>query len=307
MGIVVYKGDSKPKDSWIRYFKTRIMDKNQNNLIAVVGATGSGKTYAALSIGEKLAKALDKDFSCKNVVFTLHELMALINSGKLKKGSTIVFDEPQVSISSREFQSKANKIFNYLLSTFRHRNYTMLFCTPYEDLLDKSTRKLFHAKFLMQSINEKENISIVRPYTIEYNSKLMKFYEKFLKVSFKPSNKNTRTTIKLKKWIIQKPSEKLIIDYERKKRAFTTKLNIEIEQSLNEFAISGKKTKETKKELTDRQKEVLLSVFKNDGDKNKAANDIGIKKRVLYFHLKAAERKGWTPDEYYLSYSKNLN
>ena len=132
----------------------RTMKKNQNNLISIVGKTGSGKTYTAISICEIMSNMDGVPFTIEHVVFSLRELMDLINSGKLKRGSKIVFDEPQVSISARDFQSEANKVFNYLISTFRHRNYTLFFCTPFETLLDKSTRKLFHARFETMSINQ---------------------------------------------------------------------------------------------------------------------------------------------------------
>jgi len=305
MALVQYPAPAQPKNSWIRYFSYRVMRKNQNNLVAVVGATGSGKTWAALSVGEQLSKKNKCDFNVKQVVFDLRELMALINSGKLKKGSCIVFDEPQVSISNREFQSQANKVFNYLLSTFRHLNYTLFFCTPYEDLLDKSTRKLFHAKFLMQSINSKTKTSVVRPYTISYNSKFGKFYEKFLRVRYKPANKSIYISAPLKTWTISKPSDELIKAYEKKKRAFTTVLNLQIEQDLNKF-----KNKETgkfeKKPPTDKQAKALLLRFEGN-NVEEIAKKMGVVKRTAYDYLQYAKKKGWTPENYFLHYNTQLN
>ena len=303
MAYVIYRKGEEIKESWIRWAHHRVINKNQNNLITIVGATGSGKTYFGLSFAEKLANKNKVDFNITHVVFSLPDLMSLINSEKLKRGSVVLFDEPQISISNRDFQSKANKVFNYLLSTFRHLNYTLLFCTPYEDLLDKSTRKLFHAKLLMQSINIKNKTSTVRPYLIEYNSKLGKFYEKFLRVKYKPKGCNIYMMKPLKRWTLPIASSELLVQYEKKKRAFTKELNIEIESKLQSFNKDGKKGVKARRDLTDRQKEVLINVFEI-GDKKQAADKLSITVRYIDKILVAVKRKGWTPESYYLETTK---
>jgi hypothetical protein len=208
------------------------MELFRNNLVVVVGSTGSGKTYTAMSVCEMLAKDNGTDFTADNVVFTLKALMQLINSGKLKKGSCIIFDEPQISLSSREWMSATNKIFNYLLSTFRHRSFTLFFATPFEDLLDKTARKLFHAKFIMQTIDRNTELASVKPLITEYNSALGKFYAKFLRVVYKPEGRTRFKQVKLKLWKVPKPSKELIDAYEIKKLEFTSKLNQEIQEQL---------------------------------------------------------------------------
>ena len=109
----------------------------------------SGKSYCALS----MAKQLDKRFTMDNVVFTPEELMNLVESDKLKKGSVIVWDEAGVGISHRSWQSQTNKLINYLLQTFRHRNFILIFTSPHLDFIDASTRKLFHAQFQTKEID----------------------------------------------------------------------------------------------------------------------------------------------------------
>jgi len=236
-GTVVYRhGDvSRMKNSWVRYLNSRTMDLNRNNLIIIVGQTGSGKTYTGMSICEMMAEDNGTEFTADNIVFGLKELMQLINSGKLKKGSCIIFDEPQVSISSRDFMSATNKIFNYLLTTFRHKNFSLIFCSPYEDLLDKTARKLFHAKFLMTTIDRNNNLASIKPLITEYNSALGKFYAKFLKVVYKPEGRTKYKQVKLKLWKVPKPSAELIEAYEIKKNNFTSKLNQEIQQQLEQW------------------------------------------------------------------------
>jgi len=247
MSIVIFRDKKIPEKPWIRYFLRRI-EMNQNNLVVIIGKTGGGKTWAGLSCCEMISKKNKVPFGVDNVVFSLKELMSLINSGKLKKGSSILFDEPQCSISAREWQTETNRIFNYLLSTFRHRCLNLFFATPYEDLLDLSTRKLFHAKFQTAGINLNTQTCKIRPKTIEYNSQNKIFYEKWLRVCYKPQGSSSYVTRKYQFWDIPKPSDELIKLYEMKKLEFTTQLNKEIEERLN--AIEAKKKGKPKEQLT---------------------------------------------------------
>src|SRR4030067_1004819 len=183
---VVYKTGLPLPNAWCRWFNYQTSSKNSNNLVSVVGKTGSGKTWSAISIAEIMSQLSGVPFDIENIVFSLRELMELINSDKLRKGSVIVFDEPQISISAKEFQSEANKVFNYLLSTFRHRNFSLFFCTPFENLLDKSTRKLFHVRIETAGINIKDNTCKLKALYVEhvdyreepYRKRLMVIYPK---------------------------------------------------------------------------------------------------------------------------------
>lgn len=266
----------------------------------------SGKTFTAMSVAEMISKENGTPFTIDNVVFTLKELMALINSNKLKKGSNIVFDEPQVTISSRDFQSATNKIFNYLLTTFRHRNFTLFFCTPYEDLLDKTARKLFHAKFMMQTIDRNTELASIKPLITEYNSSLGKFYAKYLRVVYKPEGRTRYKQVKLKLWKIPKPSKELIDAYEVKKFEFTSKLNNEIQQQLEvweseqQFSILKTKSKSgvsghvlVLPEKLPKKHQSIVDAFKFlKGDVLKTALALGLSVKVVQGAVLTAKLKG---------------
>ena len=293
MPKVVYQNTGeKIGNPWIRYILGRIYVKNKNWMCSVVGPTGSGKTYHAISFCEEISKQNNVYFGIDNIVFSLNELMSLINSAKLQKGSCILFDEPQISISNREFQSRANKVFNYLLTTFRHRNFILMFCTPYEDLLDKTSRKLFHAKFQMMSIDKKHKTSTSKPLEIEYNSQKGKFYNKFLRVVFKPNNKNKFTSQKLKKLTLPLANKRLIKQYEAKKMAFTKDLNLKIEMELDndnrKKALEGKR-----KPLTDIQDQVYRLLVKFDWNRKKTAETQSLSLASIHYHIKAIQKKGY--------------
>jgi len=303
--IVIYRKELK-SNSWARWMVSRTMKQNKNNLISIVGKTGSGKTWSAISICELMSKIDGVPFTIEHVVFSLSELMDLINSGKLKRGSKIVFDEPQVSISAREFQSEANKVFNYLLSTFRHRNLTLFFCTPFETLLDKNTRRLFHARFETMSINRNNNTCRIKPRFLEYSDYKTEPYRKQLIVLYKGEGDRMKSQ-KLFYWDVPKPNKELIEQYEKKKLDFTNNLNKNISERLKRFDESGssltaKQVEEVinRKPLTNRQEEVM-KVLANIKESNRyeiASKKLGISFNAIHKNKILAEKKGYTLEEF---------
>ncbi len=245
MGIVVDKKllNKPPEKHWISLIKQRIR-QNKNFIALISGATGSGKSYASLRIGEEL----DPDFNIDRVVFNGRELMALINSGTLKKGSVIVFEEAGIEINSRNWQSTTNKMLNFLMQTFRHRNIVLIFNTPFLDFVDGATRKLFHAEISTMSIDRKKNEVRLKPRQLQYNPYKKKFYYHRLKVILE------RGAVPIDTWSVGLPSKELIKAYEDKKTEFTDELNKSIVEGLDAIHNKGKKKTNP---LTDVQQGVL--------------------------------------------------
>lgn len=210
--------------SIIRYIHRRI-NNNKNFLATITGPTGSGKSWTALSIAE----LTDQDFTVDNIIFKAKDLMKLINSGNLKAGSVIIWDEAGIDLSNRNWQSLTNKLLNALFQTFRHKQFVLLFTVPYHDFVDSSTRKLFHADFETQRINRAEEEVIIKPKLLQYNPNMQKWYRKYLKVW------TPKGVIKIKRWAVPKPSDKLIKEYEQRKNQFTTDLNKEIGAQLEKL------------------------------------------------------------------------
>lgn len=229
--------------SIIRYIHRRIAD-NKNFLATITGPTGSGKSFSALAIAE----LTDKSFDASRIIFSAKQLMQLINNGDLKAGSVIVWDEAGINLSNRNWQSVTNKMLNALLQTFRHRNFILLFTVPYHDFIDIASRKLFHADFQTQKINKREETVLLKPKLLQYNSNLSKWYRKYLKVSIHGK------LIKIKRWAVPKPSDKMIESYEQKKNEFTKLLNKEIENNIE--VLEAKETQKAKKkeEVTEETK-----------------------------------------------------
>lgn len=216
--------------SWIKYIQTRIRN-NKNFLCITTGPTGSGKTWSTLAICEML----DPDFDEERIIFRGVDLMALINSGKLKRGSVILWDETQIDLNNRNWQSMLSKMLNYLLSTFRHRNIVLFFTSPYADYIDSASLKLFHANFETVKIDKTDNTVVIKPKQLVYKTEYRKFHKPFLKVK-SPIGR----MLKVKRWKVPKASQWLLKRYEEKKLTFTNALNKEIELKLRRVGNDGK-------------------------------------------------------------------
>ena len=300
--VYMYRGKPK-KNSWARWMVSRTMKQNKNNLISIVGGTGSGKTLSAVSISEIMSKMDGVPFNVKeHVVFSLKELMDLINSGNLRRGVKIVCDEFQCSISAREFQSKANKVFNYVLSTFRHLNLTLFFCTPFETLLDKNTRKLFHARFETMSINKNNQTCRLKPRFIEYSDFKTEPYRKQMIICFK-DDKGSSKSRPLFYWDIPRPSKENEAAYEKMKVNFTTRLNKNISLELsNERSLADEHIEKIadRKPLTDKQDKVMR-VLANITESNRyevASKKLGISLSAIHQNKTLAEKKGYNLEEF---------
>ena len=291
--IVMYK---KGEQSWITWIKKRIAH-NLNFISLFQGATGIGKTWSAISVAEMI----DKDFSVNQIVFDFRELMDVINSDwfKEKKWKIIIFDEPQITISNRNWQSATNKLMNYLLSTFRHQNVILIFCSPYVDFLDSQSMKLLHCIFECVGVNKKKELSRVRPKIQQYNSYLKKTYQHPLYVI------RNKKAVPLRDWYIPKPSDELVELYEQKKTAFTSKLNQDILKTMDK--LSGKTEQEEQDNATDNRKPLTekqqktMEVLANLECENKfeeAHKILGLSLSTIHQHKKLAEKKGYKLEEF---------
>lgn len=245
--VVSNKILKKPEEKhWIRYIKQRI-EKNKNFLGFISGPTGSGKSWSNLSICE----SLDKEFNINRVVFSALELMNLVNSGKLKRGSAICFEEAGVVANNKNWASVTNKMLNYLVQTFRHRGFVLIMNSPYMDFVDSATRKLFHSELETVGIDFKTNECKLKPQIMQWNSRKQKMYYKWLRVI------TNEGRVPIKRWRVPKPSQELINQYEEKKTEFTNRLNKQIYDELLREQEEKNKSKAKKTELTEVQEETL--------------------------------------------------
>lgn len=211
------------KHPGIEWIKNRVINQNKNVIIIVNGATGSGKSFSAISIAHTLSQELGTHFTIQDNLdfkFTSFIKKTLLPANNMP-GTCFIFEEVGAAgggAASREWQSKANLMFNSFLQTARHRNQILIMTTPYFSFLDAASRKLVHIQMDMQYINFRTKQAVIKPYFMQVNSRTGKIYFKLLR--YKVKNK----IIKLSGWVIKLPPEDLIKEYERIKEIYTAEL-----------------------------------------------------------------------------------
>lgn len=279
---MAYSKSNKAGSYFLQYIKRRIKH-NKNFINGITGSTGSGKSYSAVRLGE----ALDPNFDIRNVCFTDMEFMDLVDgiTKKLRKGAVIIFDEIQVTMGHLDYQSMRSKCLNYVLQTFRHRNFILIMTSPYFAFINASLRKLFHCRMETMSIDYKEKAVKIKPLLLQTNQDTGKIYKKYLRVWTPMTGMQP-----LKRINIGLPSEKLLEDYEAKKDAFTRDLNRGIRRDLLKLAQKESGTG-AEKALTTRQEQVVELLLEKKTIPE-IAEKLEIEKITIYEHLKLIKRKG---------------
>lgn len=225
----------KPKGGYFVGYTMQRVRHNKNFLAAITGPTGSGKTYSALKLGE----LTDPNFSEDHIVFTPREFMNLLNSGKLRKGSVIVFEEVGVSLNNRNWQSVVNKMLQFVFQTFRHENYIVYFTAPHFNFIDKATRELFHCFLQTQNIDRRNKLCKLKPLFIQIDQRTGNMYYKYLRVITPQGN------AKMTKLLTGLPSKDLIQAYEIKKKRFTDNLNKDVKKAIDDVDPEDNKEEKT--------------------------------------------------------------
>lgn len=267
----------------LKYIYRRVNKKDKNFQGIFCGDTGSGKSLSAISFAEKL----DPNFNADNIVFSASEFMEVINSGKLKKGACIVFDEAGVGIPAREWYNISNKLLNYVMQTYRHQNWIVLFTVPDFSFIDSGSRKLFHCYFETVKIDFRRKLCLIKPLFIQNNPRMGKFYFKYK--YFWVNGKKQRIT---KLWI-DLPSRELQKEYTKKKEKFTAWLNRGAQLGVRQSEIV------IQKELTENQQRYFD--LRNQGlNNNEASERMGIHQTSGSAIKKLIEKKGYTikPKQY---------
>jgi DNA-binding CsgD family transcriptional regulator len=262
---------------WLQYIYTR-MQQNKNFVVAITGQTGSGKSYAALSLAEKA----DPNFTIENVCFRGRELLHLVNGDgkRLLKGAWVLWDEVQVEQGNLNYQSMQSKMINYVLQTFRFMNITLIVTSPHFSFINAGTRKLFHARMETCGIDfENEQVSL-KPLLLQVNQHTGNVYEKFLRVGTKEMG-----VIPLKRIKVGKATSTLLAQYEAKKSLYTSALYRSISKDLERLE------EETRKPLTVLQEQIVKDVIAG-----KLLKEIALERNIsptdIYAHLKAIKKKG---------------
>lgn len=245
---VIYTDDKADrKDSILRYIANRVFNNNKNFLCALTGQTGIGKSWGGGSICEKWEKAHNVGYDPRvHTFFSLRELLELVNKedGTIKNGSILMFDESQIDVNARAWQSEANQIMSALVSTFRHLRLVVLFPTPKLEFLDKQTRLLFHAEFKVLGFDKATKMTKIEPrFLTDFNHRKNDFYRKRLIVNYKIPGKKRYGKYMVQDWSFLRPSNEWVEIYEAKKEQFSRELRASLLEKINK----GNKSKKEEK------------------------------------------------------------
>lgn len=277
----------------IQYIDDRIKKRNKNFMMVIVGPTGSGKSYATL----RLAELLDPDFNIDRCCFRAKEFMGCINKliqeGKAKAGTVVVWDEVGVEHNAREFMTISNRVINYFFQTCRHLNLIILMTLPLLSSIDSASRKLMHAIAETNSINTSRKTCSLKIKMLQTNVISGKEYLKYLRYK---KNQRVYKSCRIK---VNLPSKNLLEQYEKKKKEFTDYLNRTIMKELERVDDRDR----IKKALSPMQERVINLLQK--GNVEYTAKELGIHPNVVYLHKKYAEQKGYMLKPIYISEGKS--
>ena len=212
-----------------------------------------------------------------------------------RKYKVVIFEETQTAVNRRQWQSQANKMFLYLISTFRHQNIIVLFNMPYQDYFDSSSMKLIHAKFQSKGWSRKTLQTYLRPTLLQYNDKVSKFYEHNLYVI-----QNNRAHKFAGLWGVPKPPKRILEVYEEMKEEFTFKLNAKMTKELAKEDEPSVRPIETRKLLTKKQEEIMVTLA-NIKETNKyevCSKKLNLSLNAISCRRKGAEKKGYRLEEF---------
>lgn len=135
---------------------------NQHATLMIWAPTGKGKSWAGMSIAERIAQIVaeikggnpEDYFTPENIaVITQNEVLRVMSTKMDKKFAIIGFDDIGLAWNSRDFMSEFNKCMNDIAQTIRTRNLFAYFTLPDPMLIDKVPRDLIKYVMKVESSN----------------------------------------------------------------------------------------------------------------------------------------------------------
>jgi hypothetical protein len=204
-----------PKENpWVTYMKAKVFQKNNCINGIAVGAPGSGKSWAVLSMMSQIKPKFKIE---GNWFFKASDFMRAITEyyrrNDYEPGKIWVLDEAGVDLNNMNFYDEINKGLNLFFQTARHRNYIFVATVPFISFISAGVRKLMTATFRAEGW--KNNKTIIIPRVLQYNDEFDKFYKRRLIVE------TPNGSMPCNKVLVRRPPIHLVREYERLKNEFT--------------------------------------------------------------------------------------
>lgn len=222
---------------------------------AIIGASGTGKSWLALLI----AWLLDPHFTKEKICFTQKEFLEAIKNIK-HNGEVIILDETGIVLSSRDWMRDTNKMLNQTIQTFRYKHPITLLITPHLGFMDKQVREMLNMYFEVRRNEDKPPEALV--YEIKPNRRDgEKIYYPH------PIITKNGVGVRLGKLIIdRKPPKELVDEYEEKQKNYKNEL---LRQNYERAELMERQLWDKHTTINDIIKEVVADQdsFKNARDK----------------------------------------
>lgn len=267
--------------------------RNKNVLIALTGATGSGKSYTALRIAELwYMYKFQEVFPVRtHACFSIGEVMKLLSSGTLRKGELIILEEAGANLNALDFQSKVSKLFTFILQSFRSMNVGLIFTLPVLTMLNKSARMLLHGHFITVHIDFRTDTCKIKPFFLQLNQKTGKVFEKYMRVK-----KNGRV-VRIERFSYKIPLDLIVTIYEQKKHNFVFDLSKDFSDKLDDMDKEHHR-KMSRDDLTDVEKEIFEDCVELGLTPKESAKKRGKHITAIYQAIKRIEKKGFIVEKY---------
>lgn len=220
----------------IKRIRDRVGKYNKNFICCFVGDTGSGKSYAALRLAEKVSdnfKILPSLKDYDNVVFgdMANQFMRILNrkgEGELGPGDVILWDEAGLGMPKKEWYDVVNRMINKVVQSFRWKRLILILTVPDSSFIDSDTRKLFHMIFEMVGIDFKKKLSVAKPKEVQVNHISNKSYYWYPRLKDSDGRIAPMTRISF-----SMPSKELIDIYEKKREKWSREFNKRAEETIS--------------------------------------------------------------------------
>lgn len=195
------------------------LNRNQNWLAILTGEPGTGKSWTAMKIGDDLSKMTGREFTVKNIVFEVEDLLKLIQV--LPPKSVIILDEAGVELAAREFMSARNRAMGKIFQVFRYKQLALIWTLPDLSMIDVQIRKLIQTFMETLPIDYVEEKTRIKWFNVSIDRWTGDVTRQYPRVRIKG------VTYVARMLKFGKPSPELIIPYEKNKNTFFNKLMIE--------------------------------------------------------------------------------
>lgn len=133
---------------------------NQNLTAIFVGGTGSGKSYAAISLATAVSEEVSRikggrpsdyfDLTKNMSVIDIMQFFEVLDSAK--KWNTVVLDDAGIGVNARKFQDAINITINNITQTYRTLNLFTILTVPELFFVDKLIRHLVDFYIEMEGV-----------------------------------------------------------------------------------------------------------------------------------------------------------